>query len=50
MKLIPDVKNRAGAIVLNRQILSDRKYEFDVEFKFKSNPDNSHGFAIMLLG
>ena len=39
IKLIPDVKNRNGAIVLNRKILSDRKYEFDIEFKFKSEPD-----------
>ena len=51
-KLIPDVKERYGAIVLNqvspffhkilfffieKQIVSDRKYEVDVEFTLQSN-------------
>ena len=64
-KLIPDVDRRNGAIVLNKvsvllsivvltnivqKILADRKYEFDVEFKFQSDEDYSHGFAIYLLG
>lgn len=49
-KLIPDVKDRWGAIVLNKRIESDRKYEIDVEFTMQSNPYKSHGFGIMLLG
>ena len=49
-KLIPDVKNRFGAIVLNKRIQSDRKMELDVEFTFRSPEDRSHGFSIFLLG
>ena len=49
-KLIPDVKNRYGAIVLNKYIQSDRKYEIDVEFQLKSPDVKSHGFAIFLTG
>lgn len=30
-------------------ILSDRKYELDVEFKLQSDEDQSHGMSIMLL-
>ena len=48
IKLIPDVKERYGAIVLNKPILSDRKFGADVEFTMQSNVDSSHGFVIML--
>lgn len=33
-KLIPDIKDRYGAIVLNKRIQSDRAIEVDVEFVF----------------
>jgi len=49
-KLIPDIKDRQGAIVLNKRIMSDRKYEVDVEFTMKSDEMRSHGLAVMLLG
>jgi hypothetical protein len=63
-KLIPDIPSRYGAIVLNKvsfllknhliiiklqPILSDRKYEIDVEFKLQSEEDMSHGMSVMLL-
>ena len=33
-----------------QEILSDRRYEIDVEFKYQSDPRNSHGFGLFLLG
>ena len=33
-----------------QDIKSDRKYEIDVEFMFQSKPEQSHGFALFLLG
>ena len=48
VKLIPDVKDRYGAVVLKKRILSDNKFQIDVEFKMNSDEDKSHGFEIML--
>jgi len=31
MKLIPDVKDRYGAIVLNKEIRDSRSFEIDIE-------------------
>ena len=31
-------------------ILSDRRYEVDIDFMYKSPEDSSHGFATFLLG
>ena len=48
-KLIPDVPNRYGAIVLNKPLDSDSRFAVDIGFKFLSDPNLSHGLAIMLL-
>ena len=48
-KLIPDIKDRYGAIVLNKRLQSDRAVEVDVEFMFKSDENLSHGFSIFFL-
>ena len=45
---MPDVKDRYGAIVLKKRLESDNKFEIDVEFKFNSDENKSHGFEIML--
>ena len=47
VKLIPDVKDRFGAIVLKKRLESDNKFEIDVEFKFNSDESTSHGFELM---
>ena len=49
MKLIPDVKDRYGAIVLNKEIKDTRSFEVDIEGLFSSNTDLSHGLAAMFL-
>jgi len=38
-----------GALVLNQPLKSEHQLEFDVEFKFISDPEYSHGLAIFLL-
>lgn len=48
-KLIPDIKDRYGSIVLNKRLKSDRATEVDVEFMFKSDESLSHGFSIFFL-
>jgi hypothetical protein len=49
MKLIPDVKDRYGAIVLNKEIKDSRSFEIDIKSLITSDLDKSHGFAAMLL-
>lgn len=48
-KLIPDVQDRYGAIVLNKRIQSNNALEVDVEFNFMSDEQFSHGFGIYFL-
>lgn len=48
IKLIPQVKERFGAITLNQRIESDKKFQIDVDFTMMSDEDQSHGFSIML--
>jgi hypothetical protein len=49
MKLIPDVKDRYGAIVLNKEIRDTRSFEIDIEGLLTSEKDTSHGFTAMFL-
>ena len=46
--MIPDVKERFGALVLRQPILSDRKFGADIDFTLQSSEGTSHGFVIML--
>ena len=56
--LLPDIKGRQGAIVMNKvskkyltlkPIVSDLKFEVDLEFKLTTPPSQSHGLAMFLL-
>lgn len=47
--LLPDVAGRQGAIVMKQPIMSDLKFEIDVEFTMTSSADKSHGFGMFLL-
>jgi hypothetical protein len=49
MKLIPDVKDRYGAIVLNKELKDTRSFEVDIEGLLNSNQLTSHGFTAMFL-
>lgn len=47
--LLPDIKGRQGAIVMKKPIVSDLKFEIDLEFKLTTPPSQSHGMAMFLL-
>ena len=49
MKLIPDVKDRYGAIVLNKEIKDARSFEVDIKGLLTSDISTSHGFTAMFL-
>jgi hypothetical protein len=47
--LIPDVKDRWGAIVLSKEIRDARSFEIDIEGLLTSDEKLSHGFTTLFL-